>query len=81
MNLKLQAARYAISLVESGMVLGLGTGSTSYHFVQLLGEKINSGELSDILSVPTSTATVEPPKNELIILATPNALIVFGLSV
>jgi len=37
------------------MKLGLGTGSTAKHFVDLLGEKINAG--LDVVGVPTSEAT------------------------
>jgi ribose 5-phosphate isomerase A len=54
MNLKQQAANYAMSFVKSGMVLGLGTGSTTKYFIEKLGEKLNSGELHDIAGVPTS---------------------------
>ncbi|CAM9525791.1 unnamed protein product [Ectocarpus fasciculatus] len=43
--------------VKSGMVVGLGTGSTAYFAVERLGEKLKSGELTDIVAVPTSEAT------------------------
>ena len=36
--------------VESGMVVGLGTGSTAYFAVERLGQKIASGELTDIVA-------------------------------
>lgn len=45
--------------VESGMVVGLGTGSTAYFAVERLGEKLKSGELKDILAIPTSVRTKE----------------------
>lgn len=54
MNLKQQAARKALSYVKSGMNLGLGTGSTTTYFIELLGEKIKHGELTRITGVPTS---------------------------
>lgn len=54
-ELKRQAAAEALSFVESGMKLGLGTGSTAAHFVELLGEKVKTG--LDVLCVPTSEAT------------------------
>lgn len=57
MNLKQQAARKALEFVQSGMYLGLGSGSTSAIFVDLLGEKIKSGALHDIVAVPTSKGT------------------------
>jgi ribose 5-phosphate isomerase A len=57
MDLKQQAASHALTCVRSGMVLGLGTGSTTACFVDLLGEKLQSGELQDIVGVPTSEET------------------------
>ena len=55
--LKRRAAQTAFSSVESGMVLGLGTGSTVRHLVDLLGEALRSGALADIVAVPTSVQT------------------------
>lgn len=55
--LKRAAAAEAVALVRSGMVLGLGTGSTVAHFLQLLGAKIDSGELEDVVGVPSSIRT------------------------
>lgn len=54
-DLKRQAAAQALEYIESGMKLGLGTGSTAAHFVDLLGEKVKTG--LDVLCVPTSEAT------------------------
>lgn len=54
MNLKHQAAARALGYVSSGMTLGLGTGSTTAHFVDMLGERLQTGELQDIRGVPTS---------------------------
>ncbi len=59
MNLKQQAAKKALTFVKSGMTLGLGTGSTTAYFVDMLGEKVKSGELTDIRGVPTSKETEE----------------------
>lgn len=56
-TLKRQAAARALEFVESGMVLGLGTGSTVAHFLELLGRKLESGELTDIAGVPSSIRT------------------------
>jgi ribose 5-phosphate isomerase A len=39
------------------MKVGLGTGSTSYYAVERVGIKLKSGELKDIICVPTSEAT------------------------
>ena len=57
MNLKQLAASRALEFVQNGMVLGLGTGSTTAYFVDMLGERLRSGELRDIRGVPTSLGT------------------------
>jgi ribose 5-phosphate isomerase A len=54
-NFKRAAAQAALELVQPGMRLGLGTGSTAAHFVELLGARVKSG--LDIVGVPTSEAT------------------------
>ena len=56
-ELKRAAAEVALSRVESGMILGLGTGSTVRHLLDLLGDKIRAGELTDVVGVPTSIRT------------------------
>lgn len=52
---KKSAAEHALTHVTPGMKLGLGTGSTAAHFVNLLGQKVKSG--LNVLCVPTSEAT------------------------
>lgn len=54
MNPKQRAAEAALQFVKSGMVVGLGTGSTADFFLIALGEAINAGKLHDIRGVPTS---------------------------
>jgi ribose 5-phosphate isomerase A len=54
-GLKRQAAARALEHVRDGMRLGLGTGSTAKHFVELLGERVSAG--LDVIGVPTSEAT------------------------
>jgi|SRR5271166_779425 len=54
-QLKRQAAARALEEVRDGMRLGLGTGSTAKHFVELLGERIRAG--LTVVGVPTSEAT------------------------
>jgi ribose 5-phosphate isomerase A len=49
------AATAALELVVPGMKLGLGTGSTAAHFVELLGERVRAG--LNVIGVPTSEAT------------------------
>jgi ribose 5-phosphate isomerase A len=55
--LKIEAARQALANVRSGMILGLGTGSTAKEFVRLLGDKLAAGELERISAVCTSVVT------------------------
>jgi ribose 5-phosphate isomerase A len=52
---KQQAAERALTLVEDGMTLGLGTGSTAARFVDLVGQKVKAG--LKLRCVPTSEAT------------------------
>lgn len=59
MNYKQQAAEYALNYVQSGMLLGLGTGSTTYFFIRALGERIRSGELYKISGISTSVGSTE----------------------
>lgn len=54
-ELKKQAAARALDLVRPGMRLGLGTGSTAKHFVDLLGRRVAEG--LEIIGVATSEAT------------------------
>ncbi|MDB5572405.1 MAG: ribose-5-phosphate isomerase RpiA [Hyphomicrobiales bacterium] len=54
-DLKRRAAAQALTHVTEGMRLGLGTGSTAKHFVDLLGERVKAG--LNVLCVPTSEAT------------------------
>jgi ribose 5-phosphate isomerase A len=52
---KRAAAARALEFVRPGMRLGLGTGSTAKHFVDLLGERVKAG--LDVVAVPTSEVT------------------------
>jgi ribose 5-phosphate isomerase A len=56
-DLKRRAAEAALAHVESGMRLGLGSGSTAAHFVSLLGQRVRDG--LSVVGVPTSEATAE----------------------
>ena len=51
---KRRAAERAVDQVESGSVVGLGSGSTAAHAIRILGHRLRSGELRDVLGVPTS---------------------------
>lgn len=58
-ELKKIAAYKAVEFVESGMVLGLGTGSTAKHAVDRIGELLRQGKLTNIVGIPTSMKTHE----------------------
>jgi len=57
MNYKQQAARQALDYVRDGMILGLGSGSTTAYFTDLLGERLRNGALHGVEVVPTSEAS------------------------
>jgi ribose 5-phosphate isomerase A len=52
---KRAAAARALEFVRPGMRLGLGSGTTAKHFVELLAERVHAG--LDVIGVPTSEAT------------------------
>lgn len=58
--------------VKSGMVVGLGTGSTAYFAVERVGQKLKSGELKDLICIPTSEKTREQAESLGIPLCTLN---------
>lgn len=43
--------------VKSGMIVGLGTGSTAFFAVERVGHKLQCGELTNIICIPTSENT------------------------
>ena len=47
-GLKLHAAQRALQLVEPGMTLGLGSGSTATLWIKLLGERVRDNRLGQI---------------------------------
>lgn len=54
---KKQAAEAAVELVQSGMVLGVGHGSTVQFALEALDAKLKSGELKNIIAIPCSKKT------------------------
>jgi ribose 5-phosphate isomerase A len=76
---KRNAAEAALTLVEPGMVLGLGTGSTAAIFVRLLAEKVKAG--LDIVGTPTSEATDRLAKELGIRIVDPNDLTRIDLTI
>jgi len=55
MNPKQAAAERGAELVQSGMVLGLGSGTTSTLMVQSIGRKLREGTLQNVIGVPSSS--------------------------
>lgn len=55
--LKQQAGEYAADFVKSGMVIGLGTGSTAIFATRRIAQRMDKGDLRDVFAVPTSLAT------------------------
>jgi ribose 5-phosphate isomerase A len=56
---KEEAAKHAVQFVQSGMKVGLGTGSTAIFATRRIAELLKTGELSDIVAFATSKATAE----------------------
>ena len=52
--IKQQVGKAAADLIKPGMIVGLGTGSTTAYMIQFLGERLQSGQLRDIKGIPTS---------------------------
>jgi ribose 5-phosphate isomerase A len=62
-HLKQQAAEYAVQFVKSGMVVGLGTGSTAIFATRKIGELLRAGALTDILAFATSNVTADAARD------------------
>jgi len=69
-DLKRQAAERAVALVQSGMVVGLGTGSTAVHTVRAVGRLLQQGKLQNIVAIPTSDKTAREAESLQIPLVT-----------
>jgi ribose 5-phosphate isomerase A len=52
--MKQQVGKVAADLVKSGMIVGLGTGSTTAFMIQYVGERLQKGDLQNIQGIPTS---------------------------
>ena len=63
-ELKRQAAEQGAALVESGMVVGLGFGSTAVYAIRHIAARLSEGDLRDILGIPT-TRSVEAEASAL----------------
>jgi ribose 5-phosphate isomerase A len=71
-DLKRQAALKAVEFVQSGMIVGLGTGSTAVHATHAIGEMLADGRLHHILAIPTSQTTAQQAQQAGIPLTTFN---------
>jgi ribose 5-phosphate isomerase A len=71
-DLKRQAALKAVEFVQSGMIVGLGTGSTAVHATHAIGEMLADGRLHHILAIPTSQTTAQQAQQAGIPLTTLN---------
>ncbi|MBF2058005.1 MAG: ribose-5-phosphate isomerase RpiA [Cyanobacterium sp. T60_A2020_053] len=52
--MKQEVGKAAAHRVKSNSVVGLGTGSTTAYAIQYIGERLASGELENIIGIPTS---------------------------
>lgn len=69
-ELKKIAAATAVDEIQSGMVIGLGTGSTAALMIYELGRRLRNGQLHDITGVPTSEYSAQQARSLNIRLAT-----------
>jgi len=77
---KLAAAKATLRWVRSGMRLGLGSGSTAHHFIEVLGERVLRGELN-VEGIATSQESEELARQSGIPLITPRRGLVLDLDV
>jgi ribose 5-phosphate isomerase A len=56
-ELKQKVANRAAEFVQSGMVVGLGSGSTANLATRRIGERLKSGEIKNIVGIPSSSRT------------------------
>jgi ribose 5-phosphate isomerase A len=68
--MKQQVGAAAAARVQSGSIVGLGTGSTTAYAIQALGDRLKSGDLKDIKGVPTSFQAIVLAKQNNIPLVT-----------
>ena len=80
-KLKEQAAHRAVEFVQSGMIVGLGHGSTALFAVKRIAELIRSGALQNIRGVPCSRKVFEDARRLGIPLTTLNKNAVIDLTI
>lgn len=79
--LKKQAAEKAVEQVESGMVLGLGTGSSARYATMKIGELWQRGDLTGIVGIPTGESTAKLARKYGVPLATLDEYPVIDLAI
>lgn len=52
--MKQEVGKAAAARVQSGTIVGLGTGSTTAYAIEYIGDRLKSGDLKDIQGIPTS---------------------------
>ena len=57
-ELKKMSAKAALEQIKDGMIIGMGSGSTVMHLINLIGQRIKNDEI-DIMAVPTSYETAQ----------------------
>jgi ribose 5-phosphate isomerase A len=80
-SLKKLAAERAVEFVEPGMIVGLGSGSTTLYAVRRIGELLREGALTDIVGVPTSESTAAEARRLRIPLTTLESSPVIDLTI
>jgi len=68
--LKQRAAESGVDLIEPGMIIGLGHGTTARFAIRRIAQALQSGELFDILAVPCSRQVEQEAKRLKIPLTT-----------
>ena len=61
--LKEQTGKESVKYIKSGMIVGLGTGSTVKYMVDELGKQVQEGKIKDIIGVTTSKRTAKQARD------------------
>ncbi len=64
------AAAAAVDAVQSGMIVGLGSGSTATFMIQEIGERLRDGRLRNIIGLPSSEKSAQQARSLNIPLST-----------
>ncbi len=60
---KYLAAAAAVDAVQSGMIVGLGSGSTATFMIQEIGDRLRDGRLRDIIGLPSSEKSAQQARS------------------